>query len=100
MSRSLAPPARRRLNAAGLIGTDGRPHARATFAFNGKSMRALEHASSLLVRAWSATRSAETGVAIDTRRPFGNSRCKVARDLRRCIGSSFVNARSGDLITS
>ncbi len=100
MSTSLAPSARRRLNAAGLVRTDRRPHARAAFAFNGQSMRALEHASSLIIPAWNAARITEASAAIAARRPFGNSRGEFVRHQGRCIGLSFVNARSGGLTTS
>jgi hypothetical protein len=100
MSMSLAPPARRRLNAAALGRPDSLPHARTAFACNGQSMRALKHASSLPVPASNAARIPEASAAIAARRPLGNSRDELVRRQSRSTGLSFVNARSGSLTTS
>ncbi len=91
MPRRLAPRTRRQLNAAGLIGSDRRPHARFAFARNISVAQAHKRASPIIVHACQGTAII---LASSARATQGTCVDRFNADVRnqdRCIKSDFVS---------
>lgn len=100
MPRRLAPRARRQLNAAGLIGSDRRPHARLTLTRNARVIQARKRASPLFVHGCQAAVIIPASSAKTTQGTCADQFNADVRDQDRCIDSDVASERPEHLTAS